>query len=300
MPIEEVSKVCFIGAGTMGCFNSLVTSIFGYDCVVYDISADALEQAPTRQRELGASAIQMGKLTQELLDAGLSRVTYTGDLQAAVKDADLVSESVLERLELKRQVHKELDAICPAKTILTTNTSYLLASEIEDVVARGDKFAALHFHLGGALLDVVGGPRTSPETIDILKRFARSIMQTPVVAKKEKDGYLYNSIIFSMLKTALNLVADGYGDVEDVDRSYMAALGSPVGPFGSMDYVGLDVVLESLDSQGKRRDAEGCSKAAGVVRPLVERGDLGLKTGKGFYTYPLAAYHQPDFLTKDG
>lgn len=299
MPIEEIQKVCFIGAGTMGCFNSLVTAIFGYDCVVYDVSADALAAAPGRQKELGSMAIQAGKLTQELLDGGLARITYAADLEAAVADADLVSESVLERLDLKREVHQRLDGICPEKTILTTNTSYLLVSEIEDAVARGDKFAALHFHLGGALLDVVGGPRTSPETIDILTRFARSIMQTPVVGKKEKDGYLFNSIIFAMFKTAINLVADGYADHADVDKSYMAALGVPVGPFGSMDMIGLDIILETLNAQAERRDAEGCRNAASLIAPMVSRGDLGFKTGKGFYTYPGATYQQPDFLTKD-
>lgn len=299
MPIEEINKVCFIGAGTMGCFNSLITSIFGYDCVVYDISSEALKNAPARQRELGNMAIQAGRLTQELLDAGLSRITCTDDLETAVRDADLVSESVLEQLDLKRDVHRQLDEICPPKTILTTNTSYLLVSEIEDVVARGNKFAALHFHLGGALLDVVGGPRTSPETIDILKRFARSIMQTPVVAKKEKDGYLFNSIIFAMFKTALNLVAGGYADHKDVDRSYMAALGLPVGLFGSMDMVGLDIILETMESQAKRRDAGSCEKAAGVVRTMVEKGILGFKTGKGFYTYPDPEYQKPGFLTSD-
>jgi len=299
MPIEEIKKVCFIGAGTMGCFNSLVTAIFGYDCVVYDISPEALRRAPVRQRELGAMVIQQGKLTQDLLDAGLSRITYTSDMAAAVADADLVSESVLEKLQLKRDVHKQLDALCPPQTILTTNTSYLLVSEIEDVVKRGDRFAALHFHLGAPLLDIVGGPRTVPETIAVLKSFARSIMQTAVVGKKEKDGYLYNSIIFATLKTALNLVADGYAELEDVDRAYMAALGQAAGPFGGMDFVGLDVILDTLEEQALRRDPEGCAKAAAVVRPLVERGDLGFKTGKGFYTYPNPAFQQPGFLSAD-
>jgi 3-hydroxybutyryl-CoA dehydrogenase len=296
MPIEEIKKVCFIGAGTMGCFNSLWTSIFGYPCVVYDISAEALERAPARQRELGALVVAQGKLTQELLDVGLSRVTYTTNISEAVQGADLVSESVPEKLSLKRETHRQLDEICAPETILTTNTSYLLVSEIEDVVKRGDRFAALHFHLGAPLLDIVGGPRTSSKTIDALKRFAASIMQTAVTAKKEKDGYLFNSIIFSMFKTALNLVADGYADFMDVDRAYMAALSQFAGPFGSMDYVGLDIILHTIESQGLRRDPEGCEKAATVIRPLVESGNLGYKTGKGFYTYPNPAFQQPDFL----
>lgn len=300
MPIEEIKKVCFIGAGTMGCFNSLATAIFGYPCIVYDVSEEALKRAPARQREFGAMVVAQGKLTQELLDAGLSRITFTSDLNEAVLEADLVSESVLETLSLKREVHRRLDELCGPKTILTTNTSYLLVSEIEDVVKRGERFAALHFHLGAPLLDIVGGPRTSPETIDILKRFAASIMQTAVVGKKEKDGYLFNSIVFSMFKTALLLVADGYAEVTDVDRAYIAALGQPAGPFGSMDFVGLDIILDTMESQGLRRDPAGCEKAAGVIRPLVQRGDLGFKTGKGFYTYPNPAWQQPDFLSGTG
>jgi 3-hydroxybutyryl-CoA dehydrogenase len=297
MPIEEIKKVCFIGAGTMGCFNSLATAIFGYPCVVYDISEEALKRAPGRQREFGAMVVAQGKLTQEVLDAGLARIAFTSDIREALRGADLVSESVIEKLSLKREVHRQLDEICEPQTILTTNTSYLLVSEIEDVVKRGDRFAALHFHLGAPLLDIVGGPRTSAETIDLLKRFAASIMQTAIVAKKEKDGYLFNSIIFAMFKTALLLVADGYAEVTDVDRAYMAALSQFAGPFGSMDYVGLDIILATMESQGLRRDLEGCAKAAAVVRPLVERGDLGYKSGKGFYTYPNPAWQQPGFLS---
>lgn len=297
MTIKEIQKVCFIGAGTMGCFNSLATAVFGYDCTVYDISEQALETAPQRQREFGAMIVAQGKLTQELLDQGLSRISYTADIQKAVKGADLVSESVLEKKDLKREIHKNLDEICSEKTILTTNTSYLLVSEIEDAVNRGDRFAALHFHLGAPLLDIVSGPRTSPHTIDILKRFATSIMQTAIVGKKEKDGYLFNSIILSMFTTALNLVVDGYADIEDVDKAYMAALGQPAGPFGSMDGVGLDIILDTLDGQAERYKNKEYEKAAGLVRPLVENGNLGLKTGKGFYEYPVAAYMQPDFLS---
>jgi len=297
MPIDEIKKVCFIGSGTMGCFNSLVTAIFGYDCVLFDMSGEALKAAPGRQRELGLALMaRTGLLTQDLLQAGLSRIAYTADIEEAVRGADLVSESVPERLELKRQVHKNLDELCAPPTILTTNTSSLLVSEIEDVVKRGDKFAALHFHLGGTLLDIVGGPRTSAETIDILQRFARSIRQTPVVLKKEKDGYLYNSILIAMLKTASLLVIDGYADFQDVDRAYMAATGSLAGPFGMMDAVGLNVCLEIIEEQGKRRPGEEFKRMADYLRPFVNRSELGRKTGRGFYTYPDPAFARQDFL----
>lgn len=296
MEERKIQNVTFIGAGTMGCFNSLATAVFGYDCVVYDISEEALKAAPLRQRDLGAVIVAQGKMTEELLEQGLSRISYTENLEEAVRKADLVSESVLEKLELKREVHQELDRICPEKTILTTNTSYLLVSEIEDAVARGDRFAALHFHLGAPLLDIVGGPRTSSDTIETLRAFASSIMQTAIVGKKEKDGYLFNNIILSMFSTALNLVADGYADIRDVDRAYMAALGQPVGPFGSMDGVGLDVILDTLEGQARRRNKAEYETAAALVRPFVKEGHLGVKTGKGFYDYPEPAYQKPDFL----
>jgi enoyl-CoA hydratase/3-hydroxyacyl-CoA dehydrogenase len=297
MPIDEIRKVCFVGSGTMGCFNSLATAIYGYDCVLYDTSAQAVRVASQIQRTMGEMAVEASEeLTLELIEEGLARISYTTELQDAVAEADLLSESVPERLDVKRAVHRELDRVCPAQTILTTNTSSLLVSEIEDVVKRGDKFAALHFHLGGALLDIVAGPRTAPETIDTLKRFARSIMQTPVVAKREKDGYLFNSMLIAMFKEAALLVVDGYADWQDVDRSYMAASGQGMGPFGGMDRVGLNVVLDILEEQGKRRPDEDLERVTALVRPFVERGELGWKTGKGFYSYPEPDYEKPEFL----
>jgi len=298
MPIEEIKKVCFIGSGTMGCFNSLITSIFGYECVIYDRSEEALEKAPSTQREMGEMSMKDNEmLTLELLNESLTRIKYTSKLEDAVKDADLLSESVPERLALKRKVHKELDDISPSRTILTTNTSSLLVSEIEDVVKRGDKFAALHFHLGGSLLDIVGGPRTSPETIDTLKRFSRSIMQTPMVLKKEKDGYIYNSMLIALVKTAILLVIDGYADFQDVDRSYMAAIGQKIGPFGSMDGIGINVVFDVVKEQLNRSNDEDFNRILNFLRPYVERDDLGWKTGKGFYTYPDPSYERLEFLS---
>jgi enoyl-CoA hydratase / 3-hydroxyacyl-CoA dehydrogenase len=297
MPIEEISKVVFIGSGTMGCFNSLVTAICGYECVLFDISEEALQAAPERQKEMGQMAVENNQLlTEDLIKGGLGRISYTSNLENAVKDADLLSESVAERLELKRQVHKQLDSVCSDHTIITTNTSSLLVSDIEDVVKRGDKFAALHFHLGGSLLDIVGGPRTSPATIDILVRFARSTMQTPVVLKKEKDGYLFNTMFIQLVKTAGLLVCDGYADFTDVDRSYMAATGGNIGPFGMLDNVGLNVCLDVIKEQGKRKPGEGFNKVAELLTSYVDKGDLGKKTGIGFYTYPNPVFAGPEFL----
>lgn len=297
MPIDEIKKVCFIGAGTMGIFNSLAAAVFGYDCVVYDISEEAVKLAPERQKEIGKMVVENSeRLTSEMLKEGMKRISFTSDLNEAVTNVDLISESISENLELKRRIHRQLDEISPAHTIQTTNTSSLLVSEIEDVVQRGDKFAALHFHLGGTLADIVGGSRTAPETIDILVRFARSIAHTPIKLKKEKDGYIYNSILIAEIKIAIELVLDGHADFKDVDRSYMAVRKSPGGPFAWMDRIGINVIQEGAKEQAKRRNRADWERIVKFLEPFIERGDLGVKTKKGFYTYPNPEFETSDFL----
>ena len=299
MPIDEVRKVCIVGAGTMGCRISLLCAIRGYETAVYDVSEEALQRAPSRQKETADLLVAQGTLKPGEVDAGLARITFTTDPGQAAENADLLSESAPEVLDLKRKVHAQFDQLCPPHTIMTTNTSSLLVSDIEGSVRRGDKFAALHFHGGwGSLVDIMRGPRTSPETVDILQRFARSLGEVPMVMKKEKGGYIHNTLLGSLIRAALSLVAGGYAEVEDVDRAYMLVTGLPAGPFIIMDGVGLDVVIDAGRSLiGQEGEEISPEQIADFLRLYVERGDLGMKTGKGFYTYPNPAFQQPDFLT---
>ena len=297
MPIKEIKTVCFVGAGTMGCVNALISAIGGYNAVVYDVSAEALSQVYQRQKEAGAYMVDNKIVDQGMVDAGMSRVSIISDPVQAVEHADLLSESVPEQLELKRKVHKQFDSLCPPKTIMTTNTSGLPVAEIEKAVTRSDRFAALHFHLGSALVDIMGGKRTSPETIDILKRYVLSLGCIPLVLKKEKPGYLYNSMLGGLIAASLLLVVNGQGDVRDVDRAWMAGQKHLIGPLGMMDFVGLNVIYDSMMAEGLDRPWDPwAKKLAGFMRAYVERGELGVKTGKGFYTYPNPAYQRPDFL----
>jgi 3-hydroxybutyryl-CoA dehydrogenase len=301
MPIDEVKKVCVVGAGTMGCRISLICAIHGYETIVYDISEEARQRAPSRQKEMAERFITLGGVSQAEIDAGLARMTFTGDAEEAAQNADLLSESVFEVTELKRKVHAQFDQLCPPHTILTTNTSSLLVSDIEDAVRRGDKFAAMHFHGGmGSLVDIMKGPRTSPETVDILKRFARSLGEIPMVMKKEKGGYLYNTLLGGLLRAAWELVIGGYADPQDVDRAYMLVTKNPMGPFGIMDAIGLNVIADAGSAMRSQVEEYTPEQHAELLRPFIERGDLGMKTGKGFYTYPNPAYQQPWFLKGEG
>ena len=308
--IEEIETICFVGAGTMGCINSLVAAISGYKVELYDISEENLKQVPKRYKEFGPFLIGGGYCTPAAFAAAFKRISVGSDLEKATANADLVSESVFESLDLKREIHQKLDEVCPDKTILTTNTSSLLVSEIEDVVKRGDRFAALHSYMGSRLVDIVAGPRTTPETIDILSRYVESLELTPVVLKNENPGYVMNSLIFAILATAMGLVVEGIASREEVDRAYMVHLKAPMGPFGIMDMIGLDLIFsegkpgESASQMNVSPDSVRLEKILGKNRAyfqsFIERGEFGTKTGKGFYSYPAPSYAQAEFLNSTG
>ena len=297
MTIEEIRTVCFVGAGTMGCANSLIAAVNGYDARIYDVTKESLAIVPEMQKEMAAYLVGSGYCSEDDVASGMKRISCVDDLAAAIADADLVSESVFEELSLKRKVHKQLDELCPDKTILTTNTSALLVSDIEDAVERGDRFAALHSHLGSPLVDIVGGPRTSAATIDVLERYVLSLKGVPLVLHKENPGYALNAMLGPVLTTALLLVIDGVASMEDVDRAWMLHRKAPIGPFGLMDAFGLNLVYDSWHH--RQSDVIWAAlkpKVLAFVTPYIERGELGKKTGKGFYTYPDSAYEEPGFL----
>ena len=296
MTIREIDTVCFVGAGTMGCANSLVSAVSGYNVVIFDIDEKSLTDVAPKHAEMGAYLVGTGYCSEADLAAAAARIICSHDLEAATASADLVSESVIEELSIKRQVHAELDQLCPEKAILTTNTSSLLVSDIEDVVARGERFAALHSHLGSPLFDIVGGPRTSATTIDILTRYVMSLQCVPLVLKRENRGYVLNALLGPVITTAMMLVIEGVASQEDVDRAWMEHRHAPIGPFGLMDLFGLNVVYDGW----QHRAADPLSDAAkpkilAFLKEFVDKGALGLKTGGGFYQYPGPAFEQPGF-----
>jgi 3-hydroxybutyryl-CoA dehydrogenase len=282
----------------MGCYNSLVSALAGYDVVLYDTNQYALEDSIQRQKAWIPRLVELNGTDEETIGAAIETIFRTADLVEATRDADLLSESVFEQTELKREVHAELEGLLPPQTIMTTNTSTLLVSELEDAVQRGDKFAAMHYHQGTPLVDLVGGPRTSDRTMDILKRFTLSQGQVFVEMKKERPGYIHNALFGGLLGSGMFLAAMGMATVEDIDRTWMISQNSEAGPFGMLDLVGLNVVRDaaraSMEREGGVQD-EIQRQVFGLIETMIERGDLGMKSGKGFYSYPDPAFSQPEF-----
>lgn len=300
MPIPEIQTVCFVGAGTMGCYNSLVAAICGYRVVLFDQNEDALQQVAQRHAEWAPLLVAGGYCSDEEAEAAQQRISVEPDLARAVAHADLVSESIVEQVDIKRDVHTRLDQVCPAHTVLTSNSSALLVSDLEDAVIRGDKFAALHSHLGSPLFDIVGGPRTAPEVIQLLARYVESLRCVPLIQHKEHPGYVLNAMLGPLLGTALSLVIDDGLTVEQVDRAWMTRQAAPMGPFGMMDLFGLNVIHDSWqqpkpDPHRQRLQPE----VLALLQPYIDEGRLGMKAGEGFYRYPEPAYQAPDFLTAE-
>lgn len=302
MKIKEIHTVCFVGAGTMGCFNSLLAALGGYQATLYDLSLQSFEKVAENHREMAGFLIQSGFCSAADIEQALPLIHCETDMVAATVNADLVSESIFERLDVKRDLHQQLEKLCPAHCILTTNTSALMVSDIESVLADGERFAALHSHLGATLIDIVAGPRSSQHTVDVLERYVTSINATPLILKKENPGYVLNAILGPLLTISMMLVIEDIATLEDVDRAWIKYRQGPMGPFGMMDLFGLDVVIDSWQQPKIDETMEKLKgKIIGFISPYIEAQSLGMKSKQGFYQYPQPNYEQPGFLetTKD-
>lgn len=295
----KIETVCLVGAGTMGCFNALLAAVAGYHAVVYDVSEKSLASTPSRLEELADFLVAQNFFPESAAHQALSRIRCTTDLADAVNGAQLISESVPEQLELKREVFRELDALCSSNVLITTNTSGLLVSDIEDALEYGERFAALHSHLGSRLFDIVAGQRTSQATIDSLQEYVNSIGCKPLLLNKEHPGYVINAILGPLLATAKVLVIEGLASIEDVDRAWMTQQSAAIGPFGLMDLFGLNVIYDSWQKPNHRSPMLQ-RKVLDFIVPYIDNDHLGVKTGRGFYQYPAPAYASEDFLTTDG
>lgn len=296
MTIDDVKTVLVLGAGTMGARISLACAMHGYDVIIYEVSEAALQGLEFRFRMMGLFWEQEGKTTQQAVEGSMSRITTTSDAAEAAADADLLIEAIPEKPALKHEVFARFDELCPEKTVFATNTSSLLPREIETAVKRKDRFAALHFHGYKSVADIMAGTQTSEHTIELLREFARSIGEVPVVMKKENPGYLHNYMFIVWLEAAMWLAAGGFGSIEDIDRSWMKVHDARMGPFGALDIGGLDVAMDVGEAMRDRGQPGHWDEMRGFLQAYIDKGHLGLKTGRGFYTYPNPAYARPGFL----
>jgi 3-hydroxybutyryl-CoA dehydrogenase len=294
-PLERVSV---IGAGTLGSQIALLAAQSTYRVRVFDVKKDAfgraLESIRTYLESKGIDPFIPWERWKDCLEA----VQEVQTLDDALAGTELVIEAVPEDLDLKRQVFREVGRRAPPRAILATNSSSIPVSRLEESSGRPERCLNLHFYLvmqGMNMVDVMGGTRTLPEVLETGVVWVRSLGCVALEVKKEILGFCFNRIWRAVKREALYLWANGYVDFQDVDRGWMVLTGMERGPFALMDEVGLDVVYD-IEMIYFRESCDPKDRPPEALREKIERGELGVKSGKGFYTYPNPAYLRPHFL----
>ncbi len=284
--MTNIDKVTILGTGVMGSQIAFQIAYSGFDVSAYDINEEILEQARKKFAHLAAVyEKEVPNANSDKTAKAIARISLSSNLADAVADADIVIEAVPEVLEIKRDIYEKLAKVAPAKTILATNSSTLLPSDMKDFTGRPDRFLAMHFanmiwKLNTA--EIMGTPDTDPAVFDTVVAFASQIGMVPIPIHKEKAGYVLNSLLVPWLNAAADLAAGGYAEPEDVDKVWHIATGAPLGPFQIYDIIGLKTPYNIL-SHG---DAHEQKLAAWLKENYIDKGKLGISTGAGFYTYP--------------
>ena len=284
---KPIKNVTILGAGFMGTQIGFHCAVKGYPVCFYDVSGKALQKVMPSCVEKFNFALAAQPATTDERDNVLKRILLADDIKNATVNADLVIEAVPEHLELKREVFAMLDRVCPARTILATNSSSIPVSRIECATRRPDRVINLHFYppvRDNTLVELMGGTATSQNTIKRTRRFVHRIGLTPVLARKESFGFVINRVWRAIKKECLQVVDEGIASVEDVDQAWQAFLGTAYGPFFMMDVVGLDVVHD-IEMSYYRESGDASDAPPKILLDKIAAGELGVKTGKGFYTY---------------
>lgn len=295
---NTIESICIVGSGFMGAQLGLHCAAYRKNVVMVDVSAESQKRARELQEKELESRVSSGKINSETKQEIFNRIEFVSEIDEAVQAVDLLIEAIPENLELKRQVFSAMDKVCSQHTIFATNSSSLRISQIEDTTSRLDKVLNAHFYppvWQRSIVELMRGTQTSDETIEKFSAFARQIEITPLVVKKESTGFIFNRVWRAIKKETLQLVDQGVASFEDVDRAWMIVIGMPVGPFGLMDMVGLDVVRDIELVYYHESDDEK-DLLPKLLTEKIENGELGQKTGKGFYTYPNPAFQDPDWL----
>lgn len=287
MSKDSIQNVCVVGGGTMGRQIALNAAINGYNTILTDTMPDILAAVSKWTPEYLEGRVAKGKLSQEQVRSTLSRFKVVGNLEEAVKDADLVIEAIVEKLNIKKALFEQLDRFAPTHAILATNSSSFVSSRIADSTKRPDRVANLHYFnpaLVMEVVEVVQGAHTSQETAEKLIQFVESLKKTPIWLKKEIDSFVVNRLLGAIYREAMFLVENGYASPREVDIGSEKGLGHPMGPFKLMDLVGLDVAYlirkERFDYTGLEEH-----RPPKILEEKYLKGELGKKTGKGWYEY---------------
>jgi 3-hydroxybutyryl-CoA dehydrogenase len=284
MNLDRIRKVAVIGAGTMGQGIAQVCAQHGYDIVIYDINCELIENALSSIRKNLSVAVEKGKLAEEEKQITVSRIKFSE--QVTSLQCDLAIEAIVEKLEVKQKLFSQLEEINSGKAILATNTSSISITQIASVLKNPGNCIGLHFfnpaHLM-KLVEVISGIATTPELVQLMKRFSVSLGKIPVEAK-DSPGFIVNRVARHFYVESLKMLEENVASIGAID-SLLRASGFKMGPFELMDLIGMDTNFAVTSSvyNGFHQDAK--FRPSRIQQLKVDAKHLGRKTGRGFYDY---------------
>ena len=291
MKIDELKTVVVIGAGAMGQQIAMNTALNGrkhnYKVILCDSFPAALENAEKWAAEYLPGRVAKGRITQEEADQVQGNLSFSQDVEGAAAQADLVIAAIIEDLQAKRDLFQRISRVAKPDAVLGTNSSNLVSSKLADVTEHPERLLNIHYFnpaLVMQLVEIVRGPHTGEEAIQIAREFAIRTGKSPIIIQKEIAGFVANRINAAVTREACSLLEKGIATVEDIDTACEKGLGYPMGPFRLMDLTGIDVnYYVRRDRYAESGDEN--DKPSPLVIEKFKKGEFGRKTGKGWYDY---------------
>jgi 3-hydroxyacyl-CoA dehydrogenase len=282
----EIKKVGVMGCGLMGSGITQVAAAAGYDVVAFEVAQDFLDKGLGRiQKSLGKLA-EKGKITAEVRDAALARISSTTD-QAALADCDLIVEAITENLDIKKKVFQQLGQACKPETIFASNTSSFPIGEMGDASGRPERFVGLHFFNPVPLMklvEVIRAEKSADDVVAAARAFGEAVGKVPIEAP-DTPGFVVNRLLVPLLLEAVRMIDRGEATAQDVDTGMTLGCGHPMGPITLLDYVGLDTTLFIVEGWHERYPDQPLFEPPAILKKMVAEGKLGRKSGQGFYEW---------------
>jgi len=286
MDVEDIDTIAVLGAGSMGHGIAEVAALAGFSVNLRDIKEEFVQNGYDQIEWSLDKLAENDRITEDEAESALDRVTPYVDMQEATEDVEFVIEAVPEKMDIKKNVYRELEDHAPEDAVFATNTSSLSITDLSEVTERPERFCGMHFFnppIRMQLVEVISGAHTDDETLDLTEDLAREFGKTPVRVRKDSPGFIVNRVLVPLLNEAAWVVHEGDATIAEVDSTTKYDMGLPMGAFELADQVGIDVALDVLDYMN---DVLGeAYEPCPLLVEKVEEEHLGQKTGEGFYDY---------------